>query len=108
MLNEEKKKAFEKIIKGSNYFITGSAGTGKSTLLNALIEYYEKQKIGVEKAAPTGIAAINIGGATLHSLFKLPLNVAVSKATKYPDFLDETDVLIIDEISMLRIDFLTE
>ena len=74
-------------------------------MLNALIEYYEKQKIGVVKAAPTGIAAINIGGATLHSLFKLPLNVAVSKATKYPDFLDETDVLIIDEISMLRIDF---
>jgi ABC-type transport system involved in cytochrome bd biosynthesis fused ATPase/permease subunit len=52
-----------------NLFITGKAGTGKSTLLQC---YKEKKKNDLVSLAPTGIAAINIGGQTIHSFFKFP------------------------------------
>jgi ATP-dependent DNA helicase PIF1 len=53
-----------------NVFVTGRAGTGKSTLLNHLSWHTSKQ---IVIAAPTGVAALNVGGQTIHSLFRLPI-----------------------------------
>lgn len=110
-----------------NVFLTGKAGTGKTTLLRKLIKStYKKCLI----AAPTGIAAINAGGVTIHSLFQLPFGtfVPVNRAgpaqanIKLNDafsviknlqmydskrkLLRELELLIIDEVSMLRADLL--
>ena len=70
--NEEFQKALQII----NYtrrslFLTGKAGTGKSTFLRYICQHTKKKQIVL---APTGIAAINAGGATLHSFFKLPFH----------------------------------
>ena len=87
-------------------FITGSAGTGKSTLLTYFRENTQKNVVVL---APTGIAALNIGGQTIHSFFKFPIGVitgqAIKKADK-PELYKAIDTLIIDEISMVRADII--
>ncbi|MGG5211019.1 helix-turn-helix domain-containing protein [Chryseobacterium sp. MIQD13] len=105
-------------------FLTGKAGTGKTTFLNDFVKKTRKKYIVV---APTGIAAINAGGVTIHSMFGLPLrtflpttdridgSLANNIADLMPHFkyrkdklklLREVEVLIIDEVSMLRADVL--
>jgi hypothetical protein len=106
-------------------FITGKAGTGKTTLLKRIVERTHKN---VVVAAPTGVAAINAGGVTLHSMFGLPLTcfvpnddfVDLNRATNRQRMLQEhihfrkdklqvlreMDMLIIDEVSMVRCDML--
>jgi hypothetical protein len=106
-------------------FLTGKAGTGKTTFLKYIRENCPKQ---IAVAAPTGVAAINAGGVTLHSLFQLPLSPyipdAVGAATEdetvnrhgllsrlrinseKKKVLQEMELLIIDEISMVRCDTL--
>lgn len=107
-----------------NIFLTGKAGTGKTTFLNQFVERTQKKHIVV---APTGIAAINAGGVTIHSMFGLPLrtflptteridgNLAMNIADLMPHFkyrkdklklLREVEIIIIDEVSMLRADVL--
>lgn len=103
-LNDEQKQALELLASGVNVFITGNAGTGKSYLVNAFAKYCEHEHISLVKTAPTGIASIEIGGATLHHQFKLKTGLDFSPVKKSPKFLDATDVLLIDEISMVRID----
>lgn len=103
-LNVEQKNVFERLINGENIFITGNAGTGKSYLVKAYNEYCTLNGIKLVKTAPTGVAANEIGGATLHHQFKLKVGLDFGKPDKYPKFLDNTDVLLIDEISMVRID----
>ena len=69
-LNDEQKEAANYILQGNNIFLTGSAGTGKTFLLRYIIQELEKKydSIGsIAITAPTGIAAINIGGQTIHS-----------------------------------------
>lgn len=100
---------------GANLFLTGKAGTGKTTFLRNLRARSQKRII---VAAPTGIAAINAGGVTLHSLFQLPLSPYLpggSSATnrRYDRFSREkrriirtADMLVIDEVSMVRADLL--
>ena len=110
-LSSEQKEALERI-EGSNanFFITGKAGTGKSVLLRAFISS-TKKKIAV--AAPTGIAAINVGGQTIHSLFGLEPSLQNTFDNQSADcgltpnqkrLLAELDTLVIDEISMVRVD----
>ena len=71
-LNQEKLDLYNYIATTKNHiFITGKAGTGKSTLLEHLRSNSDKNTI---VCAPTGIAAINVGGQTIHSLFRLPFN----------------------------------
>lgn len=89
-------------------FITGKAGTGKSTLLRYFVEH-----TGLEYAivAPTGVAALNVGGQTIHSFFRFPHHPIhpsqVKKVSKKKRKLYENlDLLIIDEISMVRADML--
>lgn len=89
---------------GRNVFLTGDAGTGKSYLLNEYISYNEKNKINMMVVAPTGIAAININGTTIHRAFKAPIEPIVEPPKSVRVIVKEADVIIIDEISMCRID----
>ncbi len=90
-----------------NFFITGKAGTGKTTLIKYFREQTEKKIVVL---APTGVSAINIGGQTIHSFFKFGINVtpvSIKKATKaQADLYKKIDTIIIDEISMVRADLL--
>ena len=94
---------------GNNVFITGSAGTGKTYLLNQFIRYLKTRKISPAIVAPTGIAASHLGGQTIHSFFSLGIRDSVDE-----DFIEsllekkylqtrfsKLKVLIIDEISMV-------
>lgn len=90
-------------------FITGRAGTGKSTLLS----YFKKNTLqNIMILAPTGVAAVNIGGATIHSFFKFKPDITMEKAwviggkAKKPDLYRNLDAIVIDEISMVRVDLL--
>lgn len=111
-----------------NIFLTGKAGTGKTTFLRHIVKHTHKKSVIV---APTGIAAINAGGVTIHSLFQLPFGAYVPvNQTNQPQhisskindpasiiknlqmhenkrkILRELELLIIDEVSMLRADLL--
>lgn len=94
---------------GQNIFLSGKAGTGKSTILK---EFISKTKKKVVCCAPTGIAAINIGGSTIHSLFSIKMagigtykNAAYLKPIKR-EVLEKAEIIVIDEVSMLRCDIL--
>ncbi|MBB4600912.1 hypothetical protein HNQ93_001727 [Hymenobacter luteus] len=101
-------------------FLTGKAGTGKSTLLRYIIENTHKKTVVV---APTGVAALNVGGTTIHRLFGFPLRVLQPNDPQIPYYgprpggasaldqskqrlLQEMELLIIDEVSMVRADLL--
>lgn len=91
-------------------FITGRAGTGKSTLLDYFRSITEKEIVVL---APTGVAAVNIGGATIHSFFHFKPDVTVAQikndAKKHKggnDIYKNLDAVVIDEISMVRADLL--
>jgi hypothetical protein len=111
-----------------NIFLTGKAGTGKTTFLKYIRENCPKQMAVV---APTGVAAINAGGVTIHSFFQLPLSpfIPETKGTGFPSHnqeisnkhslisrlrfnsdkkkvLQQLEILVIDEISMVRCDIL--
>lgn len=97
---------------GRSIFLTGKAGTGKTTFLKTVVERSSKRSIVV---APTGVAAINAGGMTIHSFFQLPFSPFVpgAKIESRFDFgkekrkiISSLDLLIIDEISMVRSDLL--
>lgn len=97
---------------GRSIFLTGKAGTGKTTFLKTVVEKSRKRPIVV---APTGVAAINAGGVTIHSFFQLPFSPYVpgAKVESKFDFsrdkrkiIASIDLLIIDEISMVRADLL--
>ncbi len=113
---------------GRHIFLTGKAGTGKTTFLKNIVTQTHKKAV---IAAPTGIAAINAGGVTLHSLFQLPFGSflpseqglsqqeirtethtpsSLIRGRRYFDakrkLLQEIELLIIDEVSMLRADLL--
>jgi ATP-dependent DNA helicase PIF1 len=104
---------FNRIERSSdNFFITGKAGTGKSTFLHFLAENSRKS---VVIAAYTGIAAINVGGTTLNSLFMLPFRPLLPRDEEITRFyksnprrsiIANMDTLIIDEVSMVRADIL--
>ena len=97
---------------GRSIFLTGKAGTGKTTFLKTVVERSRKRSVVV---APTGVAAINAGGVTIHSFFQLPFSPYVpgSHIKDKFDFskqkrkiIASLDLLIIDEISMVRADLL--
>ena len=105
---------------GMNVFLTGKAGTGKTTFLRQLREHSPKRMIVV---APTGVAAINAGGVTIHSFFQLPFSPyvpgttfqAAGEGSNRPahrfsrekiNIIRTIDLLVIDEVSMVRADVL--
>jgi ATP-dependent DNA helicase PIF1 len=90
----------------NNMFITGRAGTGKSTLLQ-LFRKTSRKKVVV--LAPTGIAALNVGGQTIHSFFNFPARLLMGadiKKRRKRKMYKNLEMLIIDEISMVRADLL--
>ncbi len=111
--NEELRNAWDFVEHtGISIFLTGKAGTGKTTFLKAVKEHSTKRIVVV---APTGVAAINAGGVTIHSFFQLPLSpfIPESRVKSKFDYGKEKrkifrtlDLLIIDEISMVRADIL--
>ena len=98
-----------------NVFLTGKAGTGKTTFLHNLKKSTHKRMI---VTAPTGVAAINAGGVTLHSFFQLPFGPSIPGSAPYgspnqykfsrekTNVVRSLDLLVIDEISMVRADSL--
>lgn len=89
-------------------FITGQAGTGKSTLVQHLVNVFVGQRKRVAVVAPTGIAAMNSKGETIHKFFSFPPRFIDYREFRFarPDILSVLDVLIIDEISMVRADMM--
>ena len=110
-LAPEQKKIFELLENThQNIFIQGQAGTGKSTFVQYLKQHSKKRLTIV---SPTAVAAINIGGVTIHSLFRLPFSdffiledLLKTTRKKLSSILHNTDILIIDEVSMVRPDML--
>ncbi len=110
-LSQEQQAVFD-IIKNqnNNVFITGKAGTGKSSLLQ-YFKYKSKKRLVV--VAPTGVAALNVGGQTIHSLFGFPPNFLsqerleqLTLRPKMAFLLRNIDTVVIDEISMVRADLM--
>jgi hypothetical protein len=94
-----------------NLFITGKAGTGKTSFLRKLKEDKPKNMVVL---APTGVAAINAGGVTVHSFFKFDFSFFIPGVTHYKkelkeesrDLIKSLELIVIDEVSMLRADLL--
>lgn len=117
--NPELQKALQIIrFTRRSLFLTGKAGTGKSTFLRYIAETTKKKHVIL---APTGIAAINAGGSTLHSFFRLPFYPLLPDDVRYSPrnirntlkynkekikLLKEVELIIIDEISMVRADII--
>lgn len=107
-LSSEQKALFE-IMENSkqHLFITGRAGTGKSVLLRHFREHTKKRAV---VAAPTGIAALNVRGQTIHSLFRLAPQLhrkgKLASNSRVCSLLKRIETLVIDEISMVRADLL--
>lgn len=109
-LNEEFQQALELLEKSPKYlFVTGRAGTGKSTLLNYFRFKTQKQLIVL---SPTGVGAVNIAGETIHSFFHFLPNITIEEARKIAKkffkskIYQELEMIIIDEVSMVRADLL--
>ncbi len=106
-INEHFRKALELIEHGRNVFVTGRAGTGKSTLLDYFRKTTEKR---VAVLAPTGVAAVNINGQTIHSFFEFGPDITPDNVKKYDDGRNELyraiETIVIDEVSMVRADLL--
>jgi len=107
-LSAEQQAVFDRIeTTRDNIFVTGRAGTGKSTLLNHLSWRTSKQ---VVICAPTGVAALNVGGQTIHSLFRLPIGVIadheIEQSAELKKLLNTIDTLVVDEVSMVNADLL--
>lgn len=106
-MDADQQKAFDLIANTNTpLFITGKAGTGKSTFINTIQEKIDKNFLVL---APTGIAAINVGGQTMHSFFGFPFEVIgphteLRISNEKRDLLKHIDTIIVDEVSMVRCD----
>lgn len=109
--SKKQQEFFDLALSGKNIFLTGKAGTGKSFILQEVIKELSKSQ-NVAVVAPTGVAANNVKGATIHSVFSLPIGGVIDYdscqfvRSEKRDVLDNIDVLIVDEISMVRPDML--
>ena len=109
-LTTEQEQALAMMLSGKNVFLTGKAGTGKSTILRSFQEKCPRDCVFL---APTGIAAINIGGSTLHSFFQLkpglltPDSMEELRNRKRINLIRQVETIVIDEVSMVRSDLFT-
>ena len=107
-LSEEQRRVAERIEDSmAHVFVTGRAGTGKSTLLQHLARTTSKS---IAICAPTGVAALNVGGQTVHSLFQLPIGVIAGqrlyRREEVRAVLRGIETLVIDEVSMVNADLM--
>lgn len=113
-LTKSQKRAYEALMNGENVFLTGGAGTGKTTLITKFIQDVDPYCRNTLLAAPTGKAALNleivapdgtkIQGSTVHRLFKLKAAPVPEYKGTIPPIIHTADRIIIDEISMMRMD----
>lgn len=119
LFNPEFVRAYELLrATAANVFLTGKAGTGKSTFLRYICKHIKKKHVVL---APTGVAAVNVGGVTIHSFFQMPLRpvppddpdysvASLRKSRKFSrqkrKLMQELDLIIIDEVSMVRPDMI--
>lgn len=108
-------KAFRLINSGRSLFVTGKAGTGKTTLLRKVVERAKNNKKNVVVLAPTGVAAQNADGVTIHSFLHLPLSPYIPNfkteglyklKQEQKELVQSLHLIIIDEISMVRCDLM--
>lgn len=112
--DEYTRKAMDLVRRGHSFFITGKAGTGKTKLLKKIVQECRANGKNIAVAAPTGVAAKNAEGQTLHSMFGLKTSMFIPDKMRLRFRLDESrekvvknlDILIIDEISMVRCDLM--
>jgi ATP-dependent exoDNAse (exonuclease V) alpha subunit len=108
-LKQKQAEALELMKSGKNVFLTGKAGTGKSFVTELFTEWAEENNKKILICAPTGIAALNIGGSTIHRAFGIPIDYVKSSAhlgtrKEIMEVLASADILLVDEVSMLRAD----
>lgn len=107
-LTKEQKEVVDRALGGENLFVSGFAGSGKSFLLKALVktlhERYSEKEVAV--TALTGLAALNVGGSTLHSFAGMGHDLSKVPSKFVLDRWKRTKVLIVDEVSMLTTTFL--
>jgi len=106
---KDQRAAYDAIMSGENCFITGGAGTGKTTAVRYAISMLKARGKQVIVCAPTGIAATIIGGATIHKTFGFPASMCITEKTmkimvRAPKTVAYADAVVIDEISMCRMD----
>ena len=110
VITPEYQKVLEAIQLGcSIIFVTGKAGTGKSTLIEYLNDTLQQQKKNIAIVAPTGVAALNVQGVTIHSFFRIPPHVVDVNELEFKGsghIYRQLDLLIIDEVSMARADLI--
>lgn len=101
IVTEDFERALAAVDAGQSVFITGKAGTGKSTLLRHIRRLYDDRDLAV--VAPTGVAALNVDGRTIHDVFKFRPGLT-SDLIEYraPSRLKTVDMLVIDEVSMVK------
>lgn len=108
-LSNDQQSALNYLISGKrSVFLTGNAGTGKSTIIREFRRLTESDK-GVVYLAPTGIAALNIQGCTIHSFFRVPIGILGSDlevSQKFRNMAKAVHTIVIDEISMVRADLM--
>ncbi len=112
------KKALKLVMDGKSLFITGKAGTGKTTVLREIASECKRIKKKFVVLAPTGVAAKNAQGVTIHSFFQLPLSPYIPgmktrglyglRTEEMQQLVNEIEMIIIDEVSMVRCDLLDE
>lgn len=106
-LAQEQEAALQTMLSGTNVFLTGEAGTGKSTIVK---EFKRRTSKNCVFLAPTGIAAVNIGGSTIHSFLRFapgPISEESIESIgnkKHRELIRSVEVILIDEISMVRSD----
>ena len=108
-LNSGQQAAVDAILDGSNVFITGEGGTGKSVAIRKAVNLLRNRGRKTVICAPTGIAAQNIKGSTIHSAFRFDLAPKVADeldGLQPSKVIDEADVVVIDEIGMVRRDLM--
>lgn len=113
ILTKDQRRAILHVRRGKDVFITGGSGTGKSFLMKTIISELQAQARSVLMCAPTGIAALHIGGVTIHNAFGFPAEPCITDGghgripairTRVSKVVRTADVIIIDEISMVRLD----
>lgn len=107
----DQSKAFDLALGGENLFITGGAGTGKTFLLQKVIQTLARLGKQVVICAPTGTAAIKVGGVTINRVFSLLAGPCINEKSMSltvhcPATIKKADVVIIDEVSMCRMDMM--